>query len=88
MIFLTRSELILPKRRVRNLPRYVSEIKAPTIEKMLEVPFQICTTFTTYTPLRLYFESRYTVKFDIKLMDANFSKDSFPLQIKGRALEQ
>jgi len=53
-------------------------MKAPTNDAMFEDPFQICTTLTTNIPLRLYFVRRYTVRFDIKLIDANFSNDSLP----------
>lgn len=66
-----------PKKRVRNLPKYASETKAPPKVEMLEVPFHIVTTLTKKTPSKLYFVRKYTVMFAIKLIDANFSNDSF-----------
>lgn len=78
MVVFTKKEAMEPKRRVRNLPRNVSEIKAPAMDVMLEEPEYMLTTFTSSIPLKLYFVCKYIVKFATKLIDANFSNVSFP----------
>lgn len=80
----TNSEQMVPMRRVRNLPRQTSEIMAPTIDERLELPDHIVTTLTRSMPFKLYFVRRYTVMFATRLIDANFSNDSFPENKKAR----
>lgn len=82
----TRKDAVEPQIRVRNLPRYVSDKKAPSKGVTLVEPDQILNTLTNWIPSMLNLVCRYTVKLAIRPIEASFSNDSFPWKEKENTI--